>query len=253
MNLYQQLHIDQQNSTPVALCTIIESKGSTPRKPGTKMLVYDSGKIFGTIGGGAFEQMVIKNAKLVLSQNTPQVFEFDLHPDLAMNCGGYLKVFIEPVIGKAQLYIFGAGHIGGFLAQLAHMLDFAVTLIDDRQEVLSSTTDMGLNKINGEYGEIAEQLNYNQNTFICIVTQNHESDKLLVSICAKKAHRYIGMLGSKNKIAKIKAEFQSNHTLNSEQMDQINWPMGFPMAGQTPKEIAVSVLAKLVDVRAQNM
>lgn len=252
MDLFEQLHTNQQNNTPVALCTIIESKGSTPRKAGTKMLVYSSGKIFGTIGGGAFEQMVIQNALQVLAQNKPNIFEFDLQPDLAMNCGGFIKVFIEPIIGKAQLYIFGAGHIGCFLAQLAFLLDFSVTLIDNRPEVLEHISEVRYNKIAGDYLKSAEQLTYNENTFICIVTQNHESDKNLVAYCATKPHCYLGMLGSKNKIAKIKADFQTNSTLTTDQMEQINWPMGIAIAGQTPKEIAVSILAKIVDVRAQN-
>jgi len=107
-----------------ALCIIVETKGSSPRKTGSKMIVYENGKQEGTIGGGSLELKVIEDAKEIMNGSVAQKFSYDLGDDLSMNCGGSAEVYIEPILQQQQLYIFGAGHIGKVLAKYAP--DFGV-------------------------------------------------------------------------------------------------------------------------------
>lgn len=252
MSIYNQLKNDEQNNIPVALCTIIESSGSTPRKAGTKMLVYSNGSIYGSIGGGVFENNVITKAVDCIKSSNSGIFHFKMVKKEGMSCGGEAKVFIESVKGKAQLYIFGAGHIGSFLAQLAHALDFSITVVDERKEIIENLNKEKYSLINKNHSEVFKNINFGTNTYICVVTHNHLYDKEIVAYCSGQEYAYLGMLGSKSKIAAIKKEFTEKGIRTDKEMSSIDWPMGIAISCQTPKEIAVSILAKIVDVRASN-
>ena len=107
-----------------AICTIVKTTGSTPRKVGAKMLVYEDASIFSSIGGGTLEMKVIKDALAVMKTGKAQIFEHALVQDHGMCCGGSVDIFIEPLVKRKKLYIFGAGHIGKALASFARDLDF---------------------------------------------------------------------------------------------------------------------------------
>lgn len=248
LNIYQKLNEIEQNGHEAALCTIISSSGSTPRKSGTKMIVYANKSIFGTIGGGALEHRVIDEAIKILQQGIGQTIDFNLHDDLSMSCGGTAQVFIEPIETPNKLYIFGGGHIGKFLASMAIQLNFSVTVIDERAAIFDNY-DCNIKQLNLTPQEAFKQINFNSSSYFCIATHTHALDKEIVAHCAKQAFKYLGMIGSKSKIAKIKADILANDQVTEEQTEKINWPMGIKMACQTPQEIAVSILAKLIDVR----
>ncbi|PJC62692.1 MAG: hypothetical protein CO022_03105, partial [Flavobacteriales bacterium CG_4_9_14_0_2_um_filter_32_27] len=119
MNIYNEIEQLRTSGIDAALCTIIHTKGSTPRKVGAKMLVLIDGSIKGTIGGGNLEKEVIKNALIQLKKNEPKLFKHDLLHQHNMCCGGTVEIFIEPLEKMKRLYIFGAGHTGQALAKFA--------------------------------------------------------------------------------------------------------------------------------------
>src|SRR3970040_79436 len=106
----------ERGNKKAALCLIISARGSTPREAGSKMLVYEDSSIFGSIGGGDLEKKVISNALEVLKDVSTWIFKLDLLHQHGMCCGGYLEIYIEPIMKKSRLYIFGAGHIGKAVA-----------------------------------------------------------------------------------------------------------------------------------------
>lgn len=248
-SIYQKLLEAEKGNIDVAIATITKTEGSTPRKAGSKMLVYADKKTFGTVGGGKLENQVIEDAVLVLKENKPKHFHHKLEKDHKMGCGGCVDVFIEPIVGKMQLFIFGGGHVGSTLAELALKLGFNISIIDCREEIINKLDKTKYNCIFAPYEEIVDSLAFNNKTFITIMTHAHNYDELLTEKCAKKEYAYLGMIGSKNKIAKFKKNYLENNLLTVEQMNRIDWPMGIPIACQTPEEIAVSILAKLIDVR----
>lgn len=249
-SIFKKIYEIQQKGLAAVICTIIESKGSTPRKAGSKMLVYTDGSIYGTIGGGSLEFLVIKKALKALQENSSGIFDFGLEKDAGMTCGGFAKVFIEPIEVKKKLYIFGGGHIGMFLADMAQKLNFAVTIIDDRENVFTSINNDSIKTINGDFLDVLNSLTFDENSFICIATYQHKIDKLIAGYCATNPYAYLGMIGSKNKVATLKKELINEKTVSEEQFNRINTPIGIGIACQTPEEIVVSILAKLVDVRA---
>src|ERR1700733_12801727 len=103
-NIYSELMRIFASGEEAALCTIVNSKGSVPRRVGAKMIVYQDGKISGTIGGGALEKAVIENAIKTIQNKKPELYRRDLVQQLNMCCGGVVDIYIEPVMKKNNLY-----------------------------------------------------------------------------------------------------------------------------------------------------
>lgn len=250
MNRIYPKIIDIENSnTKAALCTIIATKGSAPRKTGSKMLVYENGKIEGTIGGGALEKKVIEQALNAIKNNASQMVIHNLVSELAMCCGGTVELFIEPIMNKKKLYIFGTGHIGKALAKFAVDLDFNITLIDERYEAFDDLDATDLTLVKEHHATAIEQLVFDEHTFVVILTHNHQYDREILALTSKKTHQYIGMIGSERKVAIAKKNMLSSNLMNSEDIETIDMPIGLDIEAITPQEIAISILAKLIDVR----
>ena len=118
----------------VALVTITEIKGSTPRDEGSLMLVWEDGKSFGSIGGGKIEYTVIQESVEALKANKSRIFNHSLTPqgDLKMECGGEASGFIRVFIPEKKLIIAGGGHVGEKVLELETFLGFKCTIIYDR-------------------------------------------------------------------------------------------------------------------------
>ena len=248
-SLYQKIADIENSDMIAALCTIIHTKGSAPRKTGAKMLVYKNGTIDGTIGGGALEKKVIEQALEVLKNNTSTVVIHNLVSELAMCCGGTVELFIEPIMSRKKLYIFGAGHCGKALAKFAAHLDFNVTLIDERYDVVEGIDLTECAVINDHHATAIESLSFDENTFVVILTHNHSYDREILALTSKKRNGYIGMIGSARKVAIAKKNMVASNILDEQEVNEINMPIGLEIDAITPQEIAISILAKLIDVR----
>src|SRR5688500_18406220 len=128
-----------QRGEEVALVTIVSSTGSTPQRVGAKMLVYADGRTVGTIGGGCYENDAFWKAREAIKARRPLNVKYELNDDFAQEtglvCGGQMEVFIEPVEASPDVYVFGAGHVGQFVARMAHDVGFRVHVIDDREKI----------------------------------------------------------------------------------------------------------------------
>src|SRR3954470_18682031 len=121
-----------------ALVTIVSAQGSTPQRVGAKMLVFADGRTVGTIGGGCYEDDAFWKAKEAIQRRRPANVRYELNDDFAeesgLVCGGQMEVFREPVEPSPDVYVFGAGHVGHALSQMAHDAGFRVHVIDDREK-----------------------------------------------------------------------------------------------------------------------
>ena len=250
-SIYTKIAEVENSNQKSALCIIINTKGSTPRKKGAKMLVLEDGKISGTIGGGTLEMKVIEDALKVIENKKPATFSHALVHDHGMCCGGTVEIFIEPIVNRKKLYIFGAGHIGNALTKFAKELDFNVSVIDEREDAFHDWNPNGATLINKKHKTVFKKLAFDENTFITVITHNHAYDREIVTHCAKQPHAYLGMIGSLRKVEVAKKTFRAGKTLTEKQMKNIDWPMGIAIEAQTPEEIAISILAKLIDVRSK--
>ncbi len=216
------------------------------------MIVFEEGTIEGTIGGGSLELKVMEDALKIIAQNFPQKFIYDLGDDLSMHCGGVAEVYIEPIVPDLNLYIFGAGHVGKALAKYAGDFGFHVTFIDNRKEMTDNLNLHQINLIEEDYINAAHKLQFYNNDFIVIVTPKHAFDEAVLAICAKKTFAYLGMIGSKTKVALARKRLMEEKILTHHELEKVNMPIGIQFNAQTPEEIAISILAKLIDTKNAN-
>jgi xanthine dehydrogenase accessory factor len=158
--------------------------------------------------------------------------------------------FLEPVFPKPKLVIAGAGHIGRCLAHLGDMLDFEVTIIDDRPEYANSVNiPEARHIIVNDIGESLKRLKKNKDTYVVIVTRGHKDDAAALKPCIGSDVAYTGMIGSVNKIASMRYDFMKNGWATAEQWDTVYTPVGIDIRSRTVEEIAISIAAQLVLVR----
>jgi xanthine dehydrogenase accessory factor len=158
--------------------------------------------------------------------------------------------FLEAVFPLPKLVIAGAGHIGKVLAKLGNMLNFEVTVIDDRPEYANTENIPDASQIIvRNVGEAMHDLTKSEDTYVVIVTRGHKDDAEALLPCIGSGLAYTGMIGSKNKISSIRTTFISNGWATEKQWDQIYAPIGVDIKSRSVEEIAVSIAAQLILVR----
>jgi xanthine dehydrogenase accessory factor len=192
---------------------------------------------------------VIQDALTIISCGTAFTKKFHLEEDLQMHCGGTMQVYFEAISCLPKLYIFGGGHIGKALAGYAPGLGFRPFVFDQREGIFESWNMPEVETRTGDYLQIIRSLIFDTNTYIVIVTHQHEFDEKVLLASALQEHAYIGMIGSKRKVAEIRKKALENNTLSAEQLACVDMPIGLPFAAETPAEIAISIVAKMIDVK----
>lgn len=248
MDIYTTLADLSRNGKAAALCSIISTSGSTPRKAGSKMIVREDGKTFGSVGGGNLEIKVIEDALRIIESGETLLKTYSTGEDNDMHCYGECQVFFDPLPNNHPLIIFGAGHVGQALARIAINYGFKVNLVDPRKELLEHLNITGVQIHEMEYLHAVENLDLNPKTYIVVCTPSHAFDEEVTLACAGKQHTYLGMIGSKKKVDLAKQTF-AEKGLKSESIERIDMPIGIPMNCETPEEIAISILARLIDIK----
>lgn len=238
-----------EQGIPAVLCVVTGTTGSTPRKAGSKMLVFRDGTIKGTVGGGSVEFQTIQDALGIICAGTPFSKRFHLEDDLKMHCGGTMEIYFEPIGCLPKLYIFGGGHIGKALAGYATGLGFRPFVFDQREGIFDEWDMPGVETRNGDFIQIIDSLAFESNTYIVVVTHKHDFDETVLLSCIRREYAYLGMIGSKRKVAEIRKNALENHNIPEEQLNKVDMPIGIPFAAETPAEIAISIVAKMIDVK----
>jgi xanthine dehydrogenase accessory factor len=242
-----------QRGEEVALVTITSSTGSTPQRVGAKMLVYADGRTVGTIGGGCYENEAFWKAREAIKERKPVTMKFELNDDFAQEtglvCGGQMEVFVEPVEPSPELYVFGAGHVGYFVARMAYEVGFKVHVIDDREKFASTERfgdgiDVIVDNIPGWIG--AHPLP--PTSYAVIVTRGHTYDLDTLRALTATPLRYLGLIGSKAKVRRI-YDHLIEEGLSADLLKGVHAPIGLDIGAITPQEIAVSIVAELVAVK----
>ncbi len=240
--------------------TIIQAEGSTPAKPGMKMLIPAQGNEFGNLGGGELEHGVIawvrdtKPEKTLLrtyklSAGGGSALSAEAIPT-GMICGGEVQIFVEPLFNPHLLQIIGAGHCGRALAHLAGLCGFQARLIDNRPEILERIPDeICSDRRFSNFSSLEGAVSFSPQALIVIMTHGHSHDQHVLELCLGQPFGYLGMIGSQNKVQATFAELlKKGHT--PEQLDRVTAPIGLPIGSQTPYEIAVSILAQIISLRS---
>jgi xanthine dehydrogenase accessory factor len=324
-----------------AVLLVLKTEGSTPRREGVRAIVDETGRIRGTIGGGAVEAEAQRLAVESIQSGQPVVFDFELEgaeaADTEPICGGRMRilvdptaandraayaeavealeqrkrgvlltrvhlsdktnvtvqwmpeaeipgaaglpgaqaigdclarqsprlfveevritatrveVLVEPLIPNPLLVIVGGGHIGQALAHQAAPVGFDVAVIDDRPEF----TDAALfpERAATRCGDIASEVAdfpIAADTYVVIVTRGHRHDAEALEACIHRPAAYIGMIGSRRKVAMMRRDFIESGRATAGEFDRVFAPIGLDIGAVTVPEIAASIAAQLVAIR----
>jgi xanthine dehydrogenase accessory factor len=162
-------------------------------------------------------------------------------------------ICFQVIIPPPRLIIAGAGHISKALSAIAQMLEFNVTVIDDRREYANPENFPKADHIVvGDIGKSLSTIEKSGDTFIVIVTRGHRDDSVALKACINSGAAYIGMIGSRNKVELMHKEFIINKWANEAQWSRIFAPVGIEINSQTVGEIAISIAAQLIQIRNKN-
>lgn len=252
MHVFASAAEAMRTGRPSALVTVIARLGSTPRSSGARMLVYDSGDIVGTIGGGAVEHEVIRRAIVAVRTGAPERYSVHLTKDLGMCCGGRMEVFIEPLQTQEHVVVFGAGHVGAAVAPLLHQLNYRVTVVDERDEWLTADRFAAAERIVGDPRSICEALPPDPRGIRLVLTHDHGLDEDLVDVLLRQNNDWVGMIGSRAKAARFRARLIAGG-MSEDTFARLKSPVGLDIGAETPAEIAVSIAGALVAHRRQRV
>ena len=236
---------------PVALVTVTKCSGSAPCVVSSRMIVTEDKSIHGTIGGGKLEFKAIDEAILALKENRIIESSYTLGPEFEQCCGGKVEFIIEPMNQSPELFLFGAGHIGTEITKLLVGTPFKVKLIDSRENWFSEKElDPSINPC--EVSEIdfktfRDAVRWGKSCYVLVLTHNHAIDFDIISMALQNETKYLGLIGSKTKKARFN-KMLINEMNIKDGMSNVICPIGLPIGGDTPKEIAISVVAQLLQV-----
>ncbi len=251
MELYSEIARLTDDGVPFVLATVVDAQGSTPQKPGSKMVVLEGGGTRGTVGGGAIEKQIIDAAVGLLADPGQQtrLIETHLTHDLGMCCGGKMRVFLEKHGAAARLFVFGAGHVARELAALASHVGFRVEVIDERTEWAQADRFPAPSKLTVRNpAEVARGLPGGADCFFCITTHDHPLDQACLEALLRKPSAYLGVIGSRRKAARFRMRLTAAGFTDAE-LDRVHSPMGVAIHALTPAEIAVSIVGELIQTR----
>lgn len=250
--VYEAILEAQQTGEPAALATVIAVSGSVPRHVGSKMLIRPDASFVGTVGGGAMESRVIAEALLVLQDGQAR------RPTYALNdigagdpgiCGGTLEVFIEPIAVAPTLVVIGVGHVGKALAELGKWAGFRVIVSDDRAEYCNPQF---IPQMDGyvlcKPGEVAQQVKMHAQTYVAAVTRGLPVDIHLIPALLTTNAPYIGLIGSRRRWA-LTIKALKEQGVSDDLLRRVRAPIGLELEAETPKEIAVSIIAEIIMLR----
>lgn len=252
MDIYEEIAEKRKAGLVFALATIVKTVGSSPRAVGTKMLVYPDGRISGTIGGGRFEKLVIDDCLGLLASDSRHLlkkypFSQTGEDATGMYCGGEAEVFMEVNAKPKRLIIFGGGHIGRELVRLASGLSFAITVVDDRQDILDGFSQP-VTTLLTDQDYSADFPSIDKNCYIVIVTRSHKCDLSVLARAINEPCAYIGMIGSKTKVAKLFSSLQESG-IDRSLLDKVHAPIGLDIGAEGPYEIAIAIVAEIIAAR----
>jgi xanthine dehydrogenase accessory factor len=253
-----------------ALCMVTSAARSVPRDAGAKMLVAPDGSIAGTVGGGPLEASVVFEAvQLLASGGASGARRFALSTagdsaeplpavprpgeDLGMKCGGEVTVFIDLVRPPPRLVVYGAGHVGERVANLASESGLATVVIDDRasfatRERFPRASEVRCADLSREpLGGVVP----GPEDFVAILTRCHALDEAVLEAALATRARYVGLIGSRRKVALILRSIARRIGRDPRQDPRLHAPIGLKLGDKSPGEIAISVLAEVLLVKSR--
>ncbi len=256
IDIYSKIVDYQKKGIDMVLITATEKEGQGPVEVGKKLLVIETGEFFGTVGGGALEHYAIEKAKKLLKTRSHLTERYLLDqgkviPEtktLPMVCGGVVTLFYEFLGVKNFVYIFGGGHVGQSLVPVLKTLNFHITVIDERKEIIDGFIG-GDVVVHQHFADYIIEKGIKDNSFVVVCTPSHTYDYHVINkiLELKLNPKYIGMLCS---IDKLNIYLEETYKKFGKDVNLNNFysPIGLDLGGGTPEDIAISIAAEILSI-----
>lgn len=244
LNIFKEIVDIIRKGGSGVLATVVDAErwytGQIP-----KMFIRSNGKKMGSLLGiQEIEESIMERMDQLLDERQPVSVIFRDEE------GNRLNIFLEPVISDPILYIFGGGHVCSQVVSLASNVGFRVVVIDDRPDFAKPGNFPAAEEVhNFPFDSVMDRFPVNESSYIVIMTRGHSYDKAVLSQALKTPAVYIGMIGGRRKISIIYDKLLEEG-FTREQLDKVRSPIGIDIGAETPEEIAVSIVAELIKVRA---
>lgn len=255
-DIYEKIVFYKQNHKDCMLVTAVEKEGEGPVEIGKKMLVVDDHTFFGTVGGGALEHFAIKKALELIKSRKHLTEKYILDKGKVMNdaktlpmvCGGTVTLYYEFIGFKNYIYLFGGGHVGQALANVLYPLQFHITLIDERKDIVERF-EHAHTKHHMRFIDFIQKYSIKDQSLVVVVTPSHASDYHVINQIIKDQlkPKYIGMMCS---LEKLKDYLNETYKTYGRQVNLSNFysPIGLNLGGGSPEEIAISIASELLAI-----
>lgn len=238
------IRVNQERAAAV-LATVVEVKGTRVLKAGAKCLVRDGRIQAGSISHQGLRDNILKEADTRLREEKSKLVTLDLPSP-----GAKVDVYFDVMLAPPRLIVVGAGHIAVPLVQFAKLMDFNVTVIDDR--ILFANRDRFPDADEVVVGDMAETLtglSITPWTYIVLITRGHKYDEPCLREIIHSPAKYVGMIGSKRRVKACFHRFRQEEKIAQEVIERVYAPIGLDINAETPEEIALAILAEVVQVR----
>lgn len=254
------------------LVHIESSNGSTPRGNDAWMLVGRT-EVLGTVGGGAVEYQAVQDAQTLLREKGNGEKTYTLTRDaaagLGMVCGGSVQIsfryltgedpaarnYVQELLEKEEkrcgtVYVYGGGHVSEEVCRQLDYLGFPYWIYDDREEfVTEERFPHAQRRICASYELVCQKTVPGEGDYVLIMTRGHQYDYLVQKQLLRSGASYIGVIGSLKKIATVEKKLLEDG-FSEQEIHACYSPVGLAIAAETPEEIAVSIAAELILIRA---
>ncbi len=253
MDTWEQIAALRREGVDAVVVTITAVRGSVPGQAGAKAVVTSGGLISGNLGGGKVEAKALGLAAAMLDgHETCTAVTWNLQRDVGMTCGGEMAFLFEKVEATApwHIAIFGAGHVSQALVPVLATLACRIDVFDTRSDwlaKLSPRSNVVLHRVDSFEDGVGD---LSATSFVLSITQGHSSDRPVLREVLRRFPQpvFLGVIGSASKRAVLLRELQEDG-LERVLLEKIHCPVGLPIGGNDPAEIAISIAAQLLEFR----
>ncbi len=240
------------SGSDLVVVTVATVRGSVPAETGAKMIVTRDGIPRGTVGGGRIEARALAEAAEMLESpgEATRLVTWNLQRDIGMTCGGEMTLLFERLAAKSpwHLVLFGAGHVVQALVPVLLPLACRIEVIDTRAdwlERLPRAENLAVHQVDAFEDGIAR---VTADSYVLSITQGHSTD---VPVLREVLSRFpeipfLGVIGSASKRAALLRDLRAS-SISEDLLERITCPLGLPIGGNDPHEIAISIAAQLLE------
>lgn len=244
-DFFEDLDNEAGSGRTSALAIIISGKEILSSFIGKKMLITSDGTAMGSLGMEKIEKLVVRESSKAIKEGSPRLRTYILEETKKQE----VIIFINVIPGEANLIIAGGGHIAKPLSEMAKVLGFNVTIVDDRKEYANKFRfPLADEIICGDFKEVFSNLTLNKNSSVVVVTHGHRYDEQVLEEVLRSKAGYVGCIGSKTK-AKQTFQYLKSAGYSEEDAERVHIPVGLDIGAKTPAEISLSILGEIVKER----